>query len=178
MEHPGFEDERPARVPVAVEPYDPRWPSWFGVLRDRADAALAGIPHVTEHVGSTSVSGLDAKPIIDIDIVLPERSLVLPAIRALAAGGWRHQGDLGIPGREAFDPPEDARYHHLYVTVAGTKPHRDHVDLRDYLRTHPAEAARYAELKHRLAPLLKTDRAAYVDGKSGLINEMLRRARG
>lgn len=166
------------KAPATVEPYDNRWPDWFAELRDRVHASLAGIPHAIEHVGSTSVPGLDAKPIIDIDIVIPNGSLVTPAIHALAAAGWRHEGDGGIPGREAFFPPAGARYHHLYLVVAGSKPHRDHVDLRDYLRGHPAEAARYAALKRRLAPLLQTDRDAYLDGKADLIAELLSQARG
>lgn len=165
------------RVSASVVPYDPRWPEIFAELRGRADRALAGIAHVTEHVGSTSVPGLAAKPVIDMDVVLPDRAGVSAAISALEAGGWRHQGDQGIAGREAFQPPDDATYHHLYVVVAGSVPHRDHVDLRDYLRARPADAARYAELKRRLAPLLATDRPAYNDGKAGLISELLRLAR-
>jgi GrpB-like predicted nucleotidyltransferase (UPF0157 family) len=164
-------------VPAAVVPYDPRWPDVFSALRDRADAALAGIAHVTEHVGSTAVPGLEAKPIIDLDVVVPEPAGVGPAVAALAAGGWEHEGDLGIAGREAFAPPADTVYHHLYVVVAGRPAHLDHVELRDYLRAHPAEADRYGELKRRLAGLLETDRAAYADGKAELISELLRRAR-
>jgi GrpB-like predicted nucleotidyltransferase (UPF0157 family) len=166
-----------ARAPAAVVPYDPGWPETFAALHERADHALDGIPHVTEHVGSTAVPGLDAKPIIDMDVVVPDRSRLQAAIAALEAGGWRHQGDQGIAGREAFQPPGDAIYHHLYLVVAGSEPHRDHLDLRDYLRAHPGEAARYAKLKHELAPLLATDRPAYADGKADLVSELLRLAR-
>jgi GrpB-like predicted nucleotidyltransferase (UPF0157 family) len=123
-------------------------------------AALAGIAHVTEHVGSTAVPGLDAKPIIDIDVVVPDPAVAGPAIEALTAAGWQHQGDLGIAGREAFLPPADVVYHHLYVVVADSQAHRDHTDLRDFLRAYPGHAARYGELKHRLAGLLRTDRTA------------------
>jgi GrpB-like predicted nucleotidyltransferase (UPF0157 family) len=164
-------------APAVVVPYDPRWPEVFDALRDRADAALAGIAHVTEHVGSTAVPGLDAKPIVDLDVVVPDAAGVGPAVAALAAAGWEHEGDLGIAGREAFRPPADTVYHHLYVVVAGRPAHRDHVDLRDYLRAHPGEAARYGGLKRRLAGLLATDRAAYADGKTKMITELLRQAR-
>ena len=75
----------------------------------------------------------------------------------VAAAGWRHQGDLGIKGREALRQQADAVYHGLYCVVAGSQPHRDHVDLRDFLRAHPGQAARYADLKHRLAGLLAAD---------------------
>jgi len=67
----------------------------FERLRERLDSALADLAHVIEHVGSTSVPGLDAKPIIDVDVVVADESSVAPAIKALAAVGWRHQADLG-----------------------------------------------------------------------------------
>jgi GrpB-like predicted nucleotidyltransferase (UPF0157 family) len=147
-------------VPAVVVTYDPGWPGLFRELRDRVDSALAGVAYVTEHVGSTAVPGLDAKPVIDLDVVVPGDAAVGPAIGALAGARWRHQGDLGIKGREAFAPPADAVYHHLCVVVAGGQPHRDHVDL-----------------KHRLAGLLATDRLAYSDGKAEMIAEFLRQAR-
>lgn len=160
-----------------VVAYDPGWRARFAELGGRVDAALAGVTHVTEHVGSTAVPGLDAKPIVDIDVVVPDGAAVPGAIEALAAAGWKHEGDLGIRYREAFLPPADAAYHHLYLVVAGSQPHRDHVDLRDYLRARPAQAARYGQLKRRLAPLLLTDRPAYSAGKADMIAEFLREAR-
>ena len=165
-------------VPAVVAEYDPRWPGVFERLRDRLDAALAGVTHVTEHVGSTAVRGLAAKPIIDVDVVVADEDAVGPAIKALAAAGWQHEGDLGIRGREAFRPPADAAYHHLYLVLAESQPHCDHIDLRDFLRTHPGHAARYAALKRQLAVLLETDRGAYVRGKDEMITEFLRMARG
>jgi len=119
-----------ARSPTDVVPYDSRWPELFADLRKRSDAALDGIDHVTEHVGSTSVPGLDAKPVIDMDVVVADRAGVQAAIAALEAAGWRHQGDQGIVGREAFQPPGDAIYHHLYVVVTGSKPHRRGLPVR------------------------------------------------
>ena len=168
---------RVPRVPAEVVPYDPRWPELFEQLRVRVDAALAAVEHVTEHVGSTAVPGLTAKPIVDMDVVVPGGADVTAAVQALTAAGWRHQGEKGIAGRAALAPPADGPYHHLYVVVAGSKPYRDHVDLRDYLRRRPDEAARYAALKGRLAYLLTSDRDGYTDGKAELIGELLRRAR-
>lgn len=106
-------------IPATVVPYDPRWPAWFEELRARVDAALGGIAHVTEHVGSTAVPGLAVKPIVDMDAVVVAHAAVRPAIESLAAAGWRHQGDLGITGREAFDPPADCGYHHLLELARG-----------------------------------------------------------
>ncbi len=163
--------------PAVVVPYDPRWPAQFESLRALADAALGGVLHVTEHVGSTAVPGLDAKPIIDIDVVVFSAGAVRPAIEALVQGGWEYEGDLGIAGREAFAPPGDVLYHHLYVVVQGNSAHRDHIDLRDFLRNNPAQAAAYVQRKHALAGLLRIDRAAYTVGKADLIADLLRQAR-
>jgi GrpB-like predicted nucleotidyltransferase (UPF0157 family) len=166
------------RVPaLEVIPYDRQWPELFGLLRARVDVALSPVPHETQHVGSTAVPGLAAKPIIDMDVVVPDGAAVAAAVQGLAAAGWRHEGQQGIAGREAFASPSDGPYHHLYVVVAGSRAHRDHVDLRDYLRARPDEAARYATLKGRLAYLLATDRDAYTNGKAELIGELLGRAR-
>jgi GrpB-like predicted nucleotidyltransferase (UPF0157 family) len=123
------------------------------------------------------VPGLAAKPIVDIDVVVPDGDSVRRAIERLVSLGYVHQGDLGVPGREAFRPPDEWPYHHLYVVVEGSEPHRNHVDLRDHLRRRPDEVRRYAKRKRELAFLLLTDREAYTIGKSGVIEEMLARAR-
>ena len=164
-------------VPAEVVEYDPRWPVWFAEIRARLTPYLTELPHQIEHVGSTAEPGLAAKPIIDVDVVVSTAELVPTAIAALTAAGYQHEGDQGIPGREAFAlPPDTARYHHLYLVVEGNKAHLDHVRLRDHLRTGAADRERYAARKPELAHLLTTDRAAYVDGKSALVEEMLRRA--
>jgi GrpB-like predicted nucleotidyltransferase (UPF0157 family) len=95
----------------------------------------------------------------------------------MPAGSPRQDRNVDVPAVVVALPPADAIYHHLYVVVAGSQPHRDHIDLRDYLRTHPAQAARYGGLKRRLAVLLKTDRSAYSKGKAEMISEFLRQAR-
>ncbi|NUR94453.1 MAG: GrpB family protein [Kribbellaceae bacterium] len=166
-------------VPAEVVDYDPRWPLWFAELRAGLTPYLAEVPHRIEHVGSTAVPGLAAKPIIDVDIVVPTADVVPAAIAALAAAGYQHEGDQGIPGREAFAlPPSAAHYHHLYVVVEGNKAFRDHVLLRDHLRADAADRERYAERKRELAHLLTTDRTAYVTGKGALVEELIARAGG
>jgi GrpB-like predicted nucleotidyltransferase (UPF0157 family) len=81
--------------------------------------------------------GCAAKPIIDLDIVVSEEAVMPELISRLTGQGYRHEGDLGIRGREAFQAPPAAPEHHLYGVVAGSKPHLDHVLLRDYLRQRP-----------------------------------------
>jgi GrpB-like predicted nucleotidyltransferase (UPF0157 family) len=106
-------------VPAVVVDYDPAWPAMFDAVRSRVWPAVAPIALAVEHVGSTAVPGLAAKPIIDVDVVVAAAD-VGRAVRALAALGYEDEGDLGVPGREALRAPAtDLPYHHLYVVVAG-----------------------------------------------------------
>jgi GrpB-like predicted nucleotidyltransferase (UPF0157 family) len=165
--------------PAEVVAYDPRWPSWYAEIRSRITPDLGDLPYRIEHVGSTAVPGLTAKPIIDIDVVVPTAELVPSTVERLGAAGYRHEGDQGIPGREAFTlPPDAVHYHHLYVVVDGNKAHEDHVYLRDHLRANTADRERYAARKLELAHLLQTDRPAYVAQKGELVEELLATARG
>ena len=84
---------------IEIADYDPRWPATFASLRDRIAPLL---PDATiEHVGSTSVPGLAASPIIDLDVIVADASDVPLAIALLATLRYAHRGDLGVPGREA-----------------------------------------------------------------------------
>jgi GrpB-like predicted nucleotidyltransferase (UPF0157 family) len=152
------EENSGMRVDVVV-PYHPGWPAAFDALQARIARVLDGVDHTIEHVGSTAVPGLSAKPVIDIDVV-SDGSLIAAALAALAAAGYRHQGDLGIVGREAFHAPPGSPYHHLYLVVAGSVAHRDHIDFRDFLRNHPDDARRYGQLKVECSCYLATDRDA------------------
>ena len=122
---------------------------------------------------STAVPGLDAKPIIDLDVVVADQTAGAAAIDALAGST---KAIWSLSGGDAFRPLASTIYH-LYVFTNGSQAHRDHVDLRDLRREHRGEAARYAKLKHQLASLLRTDRTAYVTGKADLIVELLTQAR-
>ncbi|MGX5680546.1 GrpB family protein [Schumannella luteola] len=154
-----------------ISEYTPSWQRWFAEIRDALPAGL-----IVEHVGSTSVPGLAAKPIIDIDVVV-EAAEVADSIAVLEAAGWVHEGDLGIAGRETFRSRSDLPPHHLYVVVRGSAAHRDHIDLRDHLRVNPADASRYEAVKRSLEHLLTVDRVAYTEGKGPIITELLARAR-
>ncbi|MFE4078171.1 GrpB family protein [Paenarthrobacter sp. YIM B13468] len=163
--------------PTDVVAYRDSWPDDFHKIAENLRPFLAGFPHSIEHVGSTSVPGLDAKPIIDIDVVVSKAALVDDVILALEAAGYTYQGDLGTEGRQAFDVLPGFTYHHLYLVVANSKPHRDHVDFRDYLRSHPKQADRYAAVKRELSFLLATDRQQYVARKGAVVEELLLQAR-
>lgn len=139
--------------------------------------ALAGIDHEVEHIGSTSVPGLAAKPIIDLFAILGSGDDGPAAINALGKAGWRHEGDGGLRGRERFTTRPDLPYHHLYLVVRGNEQHLRQTRFRDILRSDAKARAQYVDLKFSLAPLLATDRAAYTNGKTEIVESILRRSR-
>ena len=163
--------------PSEVVDYDPGWARDFEIIRDRLSPAESACAVTVEHVGSTAVPGLAAKPIIDVDVVVAGSSCVPPSIEALKSLGYEHLGQRGVRGRDAFSVLAGLPHHHVYVVVNGSAAHRDHIDLRDYLRRAPEAANRYALEKRRLAPLLKNDRDAYVEGKAWLVRDLLAAAR-
>jgi GrpB-like predicted nucleotidyltransferase (UPF0157 family) len=159
---------------IEVVDYDPRWPETFAHLRSPILTALGDLAVAVEHVGSTSVPGLAAKPVIDISIVVPEKSDVPTGISRLAILGYVHRGDLGIEGREAFANPSGLPMHNLYLCPRGSVALANHLAIRNYLRTHPEAARQYGELKKRLAERFPHDIDSYVDGKTGMLLRMLR----
>lgn len=163
-------------VPVIIEDYNPRWPEDFERLRSRIAPALGVSMAAIEHVGSTAVPGLAAKPIIDLDILLQSADSLPEAIRRLAALGYQHRGDLGIAGRQAFRAPLHDVPHHLYVCLPGYPEFNRHVTFRDHLRSHPEDAKAYELLKRRLASQFRNDREAYNQGKAEFVETVLRRA--
>ena len=148
--------------------YNPDWPRRFaaiaGYLRPHLGAGLA-----FHHVGSTSVPGMVAKDIIDLDIECPIGSMP-EVIGALRAAGYEHEGDKGIPTREAFRPlPGSAAdalpAHHLYACEADSPELRKHLAYRDYLIAHPGRTAWLAEQKIE-ADRIAARRDEYIENKS------------
>ncbi len=161
---------------VVVVDYDSAWPRQFEALRARLWPAVADVALRVEHVGSTSVPGLAAKPIIDMTIVVATRGRGAAAIERLTPLGYVHQGNLGIEDREAFDHPADLPRHNLYVCPEGTIGIVNQVAMRDYLRLHPHAAQEYAALKRTLARQHPHDIDSYVFGKTEFVLRVLRSA--
>ena len=162
--------------PVIVLDYDPNWPGAFQSLRKRIADALGEMAAAIEHVGSTAVPNLAAKPIIDIDVFLASETMLPAAIERLASLGYIHQGNLGIPEREAFFAPVNDPPHHLYVCPPSSAEFRRHMAFRDYLRAHPKDAKIYGDLKIALAERFREDRSAYNNAKSEFVRELTNRA--
>lgn len=164
------------RRPIILEDYDPDWPQQFELLRSRIAPVLGLLAAAIEHVGSTAVPGLAAKPIIDIDVLLRSAADLPDAITSLATLGYQHRGDLGISGREAFLRPPGDIPHHLYVCPPEGREFDRHIVFRNQLRSHLDDAKAYELLKRKLAEQYRHDREAYNQAKSEFVEALLHRA--
>ena len=166
----------PAPLPVIVEPYDPEWPNLFLAEKARLDVVLHSYIDVIEHVGSTSVPGLAAKPVIDILVGIRSLGDTPHFVPLLQAIGYIYvpEYEVDLPERRYFKKvTATAHTHHLHVAETYSKFFHDHIHFRDVLRAHPDVAAAYAELKLNLAAQYRNDRSAYTHAKSGFIQKAL-----
>ena len=159
---------------VEVTAYNEAWTEDFVKIRDEIKEAMGELALRIEHVGSTSVRGLSAKPTIDIDVVIKDRQALDEVIYALAKIGYHHEGDLGIEGREAFkyDGKEHLRKHHLYVCARDCSELKRHIAFLDYLRSHPEAVREYSRIKEEGARLYPDDMDKYIEYKSPLIQQI------
>lgn len=158
---------------VRVEKWNPRWPEEFDKIVEFLGQDIQQKVIRIEHVGSTSVEGLSAKPIIDLDIVIEKDQFSI--IKALLeAKGYGYEGDLGIEGREAFACPEKSAcmIHHLYVCAKESEELHRHLTFRNYLREHPEAVTAYSKVKEKAALLYPHDIDRYMAFKSTVIEEI------
>ncbi len=171
---------------IKVEDYDPKWAQAF---EDLKKAYLEHIRKdlIVEHVGSTSVPGLAAKAIIDIDIIVKSEKEVKELIEALEDLGYYHQGNLGIEGREAFkraikEVPLLTEHHskwyphHLYVCLENSVGLKNHLAIRDYLLKNEEAVKEYSELKKELAHKYPHDIDSYISEKTPFLTKILEAA--
>lgn len=162
---------------VEVQEYNPDWSKWFEEISERIMTHLGGLALDIEHVGSTSVPNLAAKPKIDIDIVikLDDFNKVAAKLQHL---GYVHIGDLGITGREAFKlvDPSSLPDHNLYVCDHQAEELHQHVAFRNYLRAHPQEAEEYGRVKFKAAEHHPNSIDDYIEEKSPLVISILEKA--
>lgn len=158
---------------VVVQSYNKAWKDNFMDIKAEIQDALGELALEIEHVGSTSVEGLSAKPIIDIDVVIKEEMLD-DVITALKRIGYRHEGNLGIAGREAFkyEGKEHLQKHHLYVCPQDSAELKRHITFRDYLCSHPEAVREYSRIKEEGASLYSLDMAKYIEHKSSFIERI------
>ncbi len=158
---------------VVVVPYDSHWASQFETLKQTLWSVVKDFAISIEHVGSTSIPGLAAKPILDIDIVIPDYSFLNETIAALRTLGYEHRGNLGIEDREAFKNLNATIKHNLYVCPKESVALKNHLCLRDTLRTNPQLREEYSSLKQMLAQKFPDSIDDYVEGKTDFILKIL-----
>jgi len=168
-----------------IEPYNPNWKTEFENIRQVIETELGDLnPQIEiQHVGSTSISGLFAKPILDIDIIIENKNLLSDIARRLEKIGYKSKGEQGIAGRFAFRQtsgftPLTAtknkwQSHHLYVCYADSLALKNHILFRDILRKDKDLSEKYSELKKSLTDNLKITREEYTTRKTDFIISVL-----
>jgi len=159
---------------VIVLPYDEAWKVDFEKIKSELESVVGDLITGIEHVGSTSVEGLSAKPCIDIDVIIKDYSVFNLIVSRLALIGYIHEGDLGIKDREAFkytDKPH-LQKHHLYVCPEHSRELSRHIAFRDFLRSDPEAVKKYSSVKETAARLFPDDIDKYIEYKSPSIKEL------
>jgi GrpB-like predicted nucleotidyltransferase (UPF0157 family) len=164
---------------VVIVAYDPDWPRRFVEERQRLEAVFAGLEAVVEHVGSTAVPGLGAKPVIDVMVGLRALADVEARIPELEAAGYEYvrEYQAQLPERRYFRKPRRGpRAFHVHCVIEGGDFWIRHLAFRDYLRAHPESAAAYDALKRDLA--MRFPKSEYTDAKTPFIERVLASATG
>ena len=159
---------------VIVVPYDESWKSAFEEIKKEIKDAIGDLIIGIEHVGSTSVEGLSAKPCIDIDVIIEDYGVFGSVVSKLAMIGYMHEGNLGIKDREAFrysDKPH-LQKHHLYVCPQQSEELYRHITFRDFLRSNPEAVRKYGLTKETAARLYPDDIEKYMEYKAPCIEEL------
>jgi GrpB-like predicted nucleotidyltransferase (UPF0157 family) len=169
--HPSLDDRcDPA---VRIVDYDPTWPALAEEELRGIGEALGEVAVRLEHVGSTAVPGLAAKPIVDLQLSVDDIRSRERYVEPLERLGYMFVPAPESPGRHFFaKPPQRPRIHHLHVVEAGSEHELRHVAVRDFLRAHADEAARYAALKRQVVARHPQDRLAYIEGKDDYITAL------
>jgi GrpB-like predicted nucleotidyltransferase (UPF0157 family) len=160
---------------VKVVPYDPDWARLYTEESDRIRCGLGDQVLAIEHIGSTAVPGLDAKPIIDIAIGIRDFDEGFDLIPLMADLGYNFRGEVGVPRRHFFILGRP-RTHHAHMIELEGKGWEERIGFRDFLRSHPDKAKEYADLKRSLADQFPKDIASYSNGKGAFIDSILARA--
>ena len=159
---------------VIVLPYDKTWKSAFEEIKKELERAIGDLIIGIEHVGSTSVEGMSAKPCIDIDVIIEDYEVFDSVVSRLENIGYLHQGNLGIKDREAFkySNKPHLQTHHLYVCPQQSKELHRHITFRDFLRSNPEAVKKYSFIKETAAQLFPDDIDKYIAYKSPCIEEL------
>jgi GrpB-like predicted nucleotidyltransferase (UPF0157 family) len=164
------------RRPVEIAAYSPEWPRRFAAERDLLARVFTPDVFTIDHVGSTAVPALGAKPIVDILIGAPTLAEIEARIPAIEMLGYRYapEHEAALPERHYFArPARHPRLYHVHAVRADSRFHREHLAFRDALRADAALAARYLTLKRALAARHGRDREGYTDAKAAFIRAVV-----
>ena len=162
---------------VVVVPYEFTWKTAFEEIKNEIEIAIGDLILGIEHVGSTSVEGMSAKPCIDIDVIIKDYSVFDKIVRRLAAIGYYNVGNLDIKDREVFkytDKPH-LMTHHLYVCPQYSEELHRHITFRDYLRHNSEAVKEYSLIKEKAAELYPNDIGQYIEYKSPCIEKLYKK---
>jgi len=165
-----------AEGPIVIVPYDPRWPEEFREIATHLRSALGRVAIRIDHVGSTAVPGLDAKPVIDVQVSVAELTPDGPFRTPLETLGYRFHENNADRSKRFFLGPEGTAPVHLHVRELGSFDERLNLLFRDYLRSHGDAITEYARVKRELANRFRNDREGYVRAKEPTVWSILRRA--
>jgi len=159
---------------VMVLPYNREWEAAFEEIKKEIESAIGDCIVGIEHVGSTSVEGLSAKPCIDIDAIIKDYSVFKAVVAKLETIGYIHEGDLGIKDREAFkySNKPHLQTHHLYVCPQYSEELHRHITFRNFLRNNAEAVKKYSLVKETAAKLFPDDIEKYIEYKSSCIEEL------
>lgn len=166
--------ENGLEAPIELVAYDPSWPSKFEAERAHLEGVLAKwLVGSIEHIGSTAVPGLAAKPVIDIMAPVKTLESSRPAIEAVVGAGYVHYPYMGDVMHWFCKPTPEERTHHLHLVPIGSRLWFERLAFRDALRSSVTLANEYADLKAQLAARFRTDREAYTKAKTPFVNHVL-----
>jgi GrpB-like predicted nucleotidyltransferase (UPF0157 family) len=161
---------------IAVVPYNPEWPLLFAELASRIRTALGPLALRIDHVGSTAVPGLAAKPIIDVQVSVELFDSIGEIEKAMNSIGFQHRPDNPDKTQRYFREVPGGRRTHIHIRRTGSFQEAFTLLFRDYLRSHPSDAGAYEENKFELAKTYADDRLSYVNGKGPIVWSIIMRA--
>ena len=159
------------RGTVLLAPHETGWETYAAETMKRLRAVLGDAAVEMQHVGSTAVPTIQAKPIVDLAVAVRQLSDVEPLFPALEAQGFYHAAHCDNEGQILLvcgDLEADTRTCHIHVVRAGSMEWRNYINFRDYLNFYHKKAAEYEALKQELQRRYPNDRSAYTEGKSGM----------
>lgn len=159
---------------VIVVPYNEEWKKDFEKIKKEIESEIGDLILGIEHIGSTSVEGLSAKPCIDVDVVMRDYSVFDEIVSRLESIGYKHEGNLGIKDREAFkysDKPH-LMAHHLYVCPQESAELHRHITFREFLRHNTEAVEKYSSVKEKAASLFPDNIDKYIEYKTPCIEEL------